>query len=142
MFEAVGQEYWPVYFGKISSVLAPGGKAGLQIITIEDALFGGYNKRTDFIQKYIFPGGMLPSEAALKPVIAEAGLSWSAVERFGLSYAATLAEWMRRFDIAWPGIARMGFDERFRRLWRFYLAYCEAGFRSRRTDVIQLVLET
>ncbi|WP_374274251.1 class I SAM-dependent methyltransferase [Brevundimonas sp.] len=141
MFEAVGQEYWPAYFGKIQRSLTAGGKAGLQIITIEDALFGGYNKRTDFIQKYIFPGGMLPSEATLKPVIAGAELSWSAVERFGLSYAETLAEWMRRFDAAWPGIARMGFDERFRRLWRFYLAYCEAGFRSRRTDVIQLVLE-
>ncbi len=140
MFEAVGQEYWPAYFNKIAEVLEPGGKAGLQIITIDDALFGGGAKRTDFIQKYIFPGGMLPSEAALKPVIERAGLTWAAIERYGPSYAETLAEWDRRFQAAWPRIARMGFDERFRRLWRFYLAYCEAGFRSGRTDVVQLVL--
>ncbi|HWQ85088.1 cyclopropane-fatty-acyl-phospholipid synthase family protein [Brevundimonas sp.] len=141
MFEAVGMEYWPAYFDRIHDVLKPGGKAGLQIITIDDALFGGYNKRTDFIQKYIFPGGMLPSEEALKPVIDRAGLAWRAVERFGRDYADTLRLWDERFQGAWGEISRMkGFDERFRRLWRFYLAYCEAGFRSARTDVIQLVL--
>jgi cyclopropane-fatty-acyl-phospholipid synthase len=141
MFEAVGIEYWPAYFGKIHDVLEPGGRAGLQIITIEDSLFGGYNKRTDFIQKYIFPGGMLPSEESLKPVIDRAGLGWSKVERFGQDYAETLKLWDERFQAAWDDIRRMGgFDERFRRLWRFYLAYCEAGFRSARTDVIQLSL--
>ena len=141
MFEAVGMEYWPAYFGKIHDVLEPGGRAGLQIITIENALFGGYNKRTDFIQKYIFPGGMLPSEESLKPVIAGAGLDWRDVERFGQDYAETLKLWDERFQGAWGDIRRMGgFDERFRRLWRFYLAYCEAGFRSARTDVIQLAL--
>jgi len=141
MFEAVGQEYWPAYFGKIHDVLEPGGSAGLQIITIDDALFGGYNKRTDFIQKYIFPGGMLPSEESLKPVIHQADLNWREVERFGQDYADTLKIWDERFQAAWDDIRRMGgFDERFRRLWRFYLAYCEAGFRSARTDVIQLVL--
>ena len=141
MFEAVGLEYWPAYFGKIHDVLEPGGVAGLQIITIEDALFGGYNKRTDFIQKYIFPGGMLPSEESLKPVIGGAGLEWRDVERFGRDYADTLKLWDERFQAAWGDIRRMGgFDERFRRLWRFYLAYCEAGFRSARTDVIQLAL--
>jgi cyclopropane-fatty-acyl-phospholipid synthase len=141
MFEAVGQEYWPAYFGKIHDVLEPGGRAGLQIITIEDALFDDYNRRTDFIQKYIFPGGMLPSEARLKPVIDRAGLGWSSIERFGQDYADTLKLWDERFQAAWGDIRRMGgFDERFRRLWRFYLAYCEAGFRSARTDVIQLAL--
>ncbi len=141
MFEAVGIEYWPAYFGKIHDVLEPGGVAGLQIITIDDALFGGYNKRTDFIQKYIFPGGMLPSEESLKPVIDRAGLDWRNVERFGQDYADTLKLWDERFQAAWGDIRRMGgFDERFRRLWRFYLAYCEAGFRSARTDVIQLAL--
>ena len=141
MFEAVGMEYWPTYFGKIHDVLEPGGRAGLQIITIDDALFGGYNKRTDFIQKYIFPGGMLPSEASLKPVIDQTGLGWLHVERFGQDYADTLKLWDERFQAAWDDIRRMGgFDERFRRLWRFYLAYCEAGFRSARTDVIQLAL--
>ncbi|MDP3656540.1 MAG: cyclopropane-fatty-acyl-phospholipid synthase family protein [Brevundimonas sp.] len=141
MFEAVGMEYWPAYFGKIHDVLEPGGVAGLQIITIDDALFGGYNKRTDFIQKYIFPGGMLPSEESLRPVIDRAGLDWRDVERFGQDYAETLKLWDERFQGAWGDIRRMGgFDERFRRLWRFYLAYCEAGFRSARTDVIQLAL--
>ena len=141
MFEAVGQEYWPAYFGKIHEVLKPGGRAGLQIITIDDAVFAGYRKRTDFIQKYIFPGGMLPSEAALQPVVAAAGLDWRGVERFGQDYAETLRLWDERFQAAWEDIRRIGgFDERFRRLWRFYLAYCEAGFRSARTDVIQLGL--
>ncbi len=141
MFEAVGQEYWPTYFGKIHDVLKPGGLAGLQIITIQDELFEEYARRTDFIQKYVFPGGMLPSEDRLKPVIAREGLTWSAVERFGQDYAETLKLWDQRFQSVWPDIRRMGgFDERFRRLWRFYLAYCEAGFRSARTDVIQLAL--
>ncbi len=141
MFEAVGQEYWPTYFGKIHDILAPGGRAGLQIITIQDALFAEYNRRTDFIQKYVFPGGMLPSEEKLKPVIERAGLDWRTIERFGLDYADTLKLWDERFQAAWSEISRMpGFDERFRRLWRFYLAYCEAGFRSRRTDVVQLAL--
>ncbi|RZJ00591.1 MAG: class I SAM-dependent methyltransferase [Brevundimonas sp.] len=141
MFEAVGQEYWPAYFDKIHDVLEPGGRAGLQIITIDDPLFEEYNRRTDFIQKYIFPGGMLPSEKRLQPVIARSGLDWNAVERFGQDYADTLGVWDQRFQDAWPDIRRMGgFDERFRRLWRFYLAYCEAGFRSARTNVIQLAL--
>lgn len=141
MFEAVGKEYWPAYFGKIHEVLGPGGRAGLQIITIQDALFDEYNARTDFIQKYVFPGGMLPSEERLRPVVAAAGLAWEAVERFGLDYAETLKRWDERFQGAWAEIRRLDrFDERFRRLWRFYLAYCEAGFRSRRTDVVQLAL--
>jgi cyclopropane-fatty-acyl-phospholipid synthase len=141
MFEAVGKEYWPAYFGKIHDVLTPGGVAGLQIITIQDALFDEYNARTDFIQKYVFPGGMLPSEERLAPVTKAAGLTWQAVERFGQDYAETLKLWDERFQAAWGDISRMnGFDERFRRLWRFYLAYCEAGFRSARTDVIQLTL--
>jgi len=141
MFEAVGREYWPTYFDKIHAVLKPGGRAGLQIITIQDAMFDNYSARTDFIQKYVFPGGMLPSEARLRPVIEQAGLTWDDQQRFGLDYAATLKLWDERFQAAWCEIRRMGgFDERFRRLWRFYLAYCEAGFRARRTDVIQLAL--
>lgn len=141
MFEAVGEEYWPTYFGKIHDVLAPGGRAALQIITIHDKVFRDYRTRTDFIQKYIFPGGMLPSEAALKPVVAAAGLGWDGVARFGQSYAQTLHRWDQRFQAAWEDIRHMGgFDERFRKLWRFYLAYCEAGFRTGRTDVIHLAL--
>jgi len=140
MFEAVGEEYWPAYFGKIHQVLTPGGRAGLQIITIQDDQFEAYRSRTDFIQKYIFPGGVLPSEAALKPVVEKAGLAWGSVGRFGQSYADTLAEWGERFQAAWDEIQPLGFDERFRRLWAFYLSYCEAGFRSGRTNVIQLEL--
>ena len=143
MFEAVGREYWPTYFQKVHDVLKPGGRAGLQIITIQDDLFDEYDVRTDFIQKYVFPGGSLPSEARMAPVVESAGLNRTAVERFGGDYADTLAEWMRRFDAAWTEIRQDGqaFDDRFRRLWRFYLAYCEAGFRSGRTDVIQIALD-
>lgn len=142
MFEAVGREYWPAYFQKVHDVLKPGGRAGLQIITIQDDLFDEYDARTDFIQKYVFPGGSLPSEGRMAPSIEEAGLNRTAAERFGLDYAETLAEWMRRFDAAWTAICQddQAFDDRFRRLWRFYLAYCEAGFRSGRTDVIQIAL--
>ena len=141
MFEAVGEEYWPTYFNKIREVLAPAGRAALQIITIQDSVFPRYRRRTDFIQKYIFPGGMLPSEAALRPIVAGAGLQWGEVARFGQSYADTLHRWDQRFQAAWEDIRQMPrFDERFRKLWRFYLGYCEAGFRTGRTDVIQLAL--
>jgi cyclopropane-fatty-acyl-phospholipid synthase len=140
MFEAVGQEYWPTYFNKIRDVLAPGGRAGLQIITIRDDIFERYRTSTDFIQKYIFPGGVLPSEERLKAVIARSNLGWGAVDRFGEAYADTLGLWGRKFQAAWSEIAPLGFDERFRRLWAFYLAYCEAGFRTGRTDVIQVEL--
>lgn len=143
MFEAVGREYWPTYFAKVREVLKPGGRVGLQVITIQEDLFDEYDDRTDFIQKYVFPGGSLPSEARMAPVLDRAGLSTAGVERFGFDYADTLAEWARRFEAAWGDIVRngAGFDDRFRRLWRFYLAYCEAGFRSGRTDVIQMALE-
>ena len=140
MFEAVGERYWPAYFAKIREVLVPGGKAGLQVITIRDQDFARYRRRADFIQKYIFPGGMLPSEQRLREETARAGLGWESISRFGQDYADTLAEWLRNFDAAWDGIEPLGFDEKFRRLWRFYLAYCEAGFRTGRTDVVQLAL--
>ncbi|MGH6955090.1 MAG: class I SAM-dependent methyltransferase [Caulobacteraceae bacterium] len=140
MFEAVGEEYWPAYFDKIREVLSPGGRAGLQIITIRDELFAHYRARADFIQKYVFPGGMLPSEKRLKEETARAGLEWRDIVRFGQNYADTLAEWARRFETAWDEIKGLGFDERFGRLWRFYLGYCEAGFRTERTNVVQLSL--
>jgi cyclopropane-fatty-acyl-phospholipid synthase len=140
MFEAVGEAYWPTYFGKVHDLLVPGGRAGLQIITIEDDLFEDYKRQADFIQKYVFPGGMLPSESRLRQEIDRAGLAWQSASRFGLDYARTLAEWARRFQDSWQTIAPLGFDERFRRLWLFYLAYCEAGFRTHRTDVIQVSL--
>ncbi|MFL5298011.1 MAG: class I SAM-dependent methyltransferase [Phenylobacterium sp.] len=140
MFEAVGEQYWPAYFGKIHESLTPGGRAGLQIITIRDEDFEAYRGRADFIQNYIFPGGMLPSEERLRKVTAKAGLAWTAISRFGQDYADTLAEWHRNFDAAWGDIRHLGFDERFRKLWKFYLSYCEAGFRNERTNVVQLSL--
>ena len=140
MFEAVGERYWPTYFGKIHDLLTPGGRAALQVITIRDELFDHYRSRADFIQKYVFPGGMLGSEARLRQETDRVGLEWRSVERFGPDYAETLAQWAVRFEQAWNGIRQQGFDERFRRLWRFYLSYCEAGFRTGRTNVIQLGL--
>jgi cyclopropane-fatty-acyl-phospholipid synthase len=140
MFEAVGEKYWPAYFGKLAETLKPGGRAGLQIITIRDDLFASYSSRVDFIQRYVFPGGMLPSVERLKDETARARLSWREVEGFGLDYAETLAAWGERFRAAWSQIRPLGFDERFKRLWQFYLSYCEAGFRTGRTDVVQLSL--
>ena len=140
MFEAVGEKYWPAYFGKISEVLKPGGRAGLQIITIKDELFDNYRKRADFIQRYVFPGGMLASLDRLKEETAKVGLVWSQAEAFGQSYADTLAEWAKRFKAKWTDSRALGFDERFKQLWLFYLSYCEAGFRTGRTDVVQLEL--
>ncbi len=140
MFEAVGERYWPSYFGKIRESLAPGGRAGLQIITIRDEYFEQYRSRADFIQKYIFPGGMLPSESRLMRATEKEGLVWTKIERFGQDYAATLAEWHKTFEARWSNIRALGFDERFRKLWKFYLSYCEAGFRTERTNVIQLSL--
>ncbi|WP_395671560.1 class I SAM-dependent methyltransferase [Phenylobacterium sp.] len=140
MFEAVGEKYWPAYFEKIRDSLTPGGLAGLQIITIRDDMFARYRQRADFIQKYIFPGGMLPSEARLRAATQRAGLLWEGAAGFGSHYADTLAAWTRRFEAAWEEIRGEGFDERFRRLWGFYLGYCEAGFRTGRTDVMQIGL--
>ncbi|MEZ5939629.1 MAG: cyclopropane-fatty-acyl-phospholipid synthase family protein [Hyphomonadaceae bacterium] len=139
MFEAVGEKYWPVYFSKIAEVLRPGGKAALQIITIDDALFHSYRERADFIQTYIFPGGMLPSVGKLEEVAGQAGLDLQTDRMFGLDYARTLGLWAERFSAAWDDIRKLGFDERFRRLWLYYLAYCEAGFRTGRIDVGQFV---
>ncbi len=140
MFEAVGERYWSDYFAKVSSLLKPGGRAALQIITIKDDLFAAYRRRADFIQRYIFPGGMLPSLSRLQEEATQAGLAWEPVHRFGEHYADTLAAWGQRFTAHWEEIRSLGFDERFKRLWRFYLSYCEAGFRTARTDVVQVAL--
>ena len=140
MLEAVGEAYWPVYFRKLGSLLAPGGRAALQVITIREDLFDGYRRRPDFIQLNIFPGGMLPSERRLQQETEQAGFSWTGVRRFGQDYAYTLAEWGRRYVERAADVRAQGFDTRFDRLWRYYLAYCEAGFRTGRTDVVQLGL--
>lgn len=140
MLEAVGEAYWPAYFGKIAEVLRPGGRAAVQTITIRDDLFEDYRSRADFIQRYVFPGGMLPSLARLRKETAAAALEWRGFDAFGRDYDRTLSLWSVAFEANWPRINAQGFDERFRRLWLFYLAYCIAGFRTGRIDVIQLAL--
>ena len=135
MIEAVGERYWPDYFGAIAGRLKQGGCAVLQAITIADDRFEAYRKAADFIQRFVFPGGMLPSREILSRCAAQAGLQIVESETFADSYAATLAEWRRRMLHAWPQIAAQGFDPRFRRLWEYYLCYCEAGFRARTIDV-------
>jgi cyclopropane-fatty-acyl-phospholipid synthase len=135
MIEAVGAESWPVYFATLRDRLTPGGIAVLQAITIDEAHFDAYRLRPDFIQRYIFPGGMLPTAAIIREEAARAGLSLQAGQRFGESYATTLWHWLRRFEAGWPEIAKLGFDERFRRLWTYYLTYCAAGFEAGRIDV-------
>lgn len=139
MFEAVGEHYWQTYFRQLSRCLKPGGKAGLQIITIQDRMFRDYARRPDFIQRYVFPGGMLPSPTRLADMGRKLGLDLTRQKIFGQDYARTLAEWQTRFRDAWPRIAPLGFDDRFRRLWEFYLHYCEAGFRSGNIDVRQMI---
>jgi len=140
MFEAVGEKYWPAYFGKVRDSLAPGGRAALQIITIADTWFERYRRGVDFIQRYIFPGGMLPSPSALERETKRAGLVLERQDFFGLHYAQTLALWNQRFQGAWAEIAPLGYDLRFKRMWEFYLAYCEAGFRAKTIDVTQVAL--
>jgi len=135
MIEAVGEAYWPSYFATLRDRLRPGGVAVLQAITIADEAFESYRRGADFIQCCVFPGGMLPCPRVLHEQAARAGLVVEEVQCFGQSYARTLAEWRRRFLAAWPSIAPLGFDEAFRRLWTYYLCYCEAGFRAGRVDV-------
>jgi cyclopropane-fatty-acyl-phospholipid synthase len=140
MFEAVGESYWPSYFETLRRCLAPGGRAVVQTITIDHALFDRYRKGTDFIQQYIFPGGMLPSPEAFEGGARHAGLAVDERFAFGQDYARTLAEWRETFVANLPRITAQGFDTRFARTWEFYLAYCEAGFAQRSTDVVQFTL--
>ena len=137
MIEAVGERYWPDYFAMLKRHVAPGGSALVQAIVIADDFFETYRSRPDFIQTYIFPGGMLLSPQRLGDQCRRAGLKIAELYSFGLDYAHTLEAWLGRFDDVADQVARLGFDERFRRMWRYYLAYCAAGFSTRRTDVLQ-----
>jgi cyclopropane-fatty-acyl-phospholipid synthase len=139
MFEAVGEKYWPVFFSSLRGRLKPGGTAGLQVITINEGAFPAYRARPDFIQRYVFPGGMLPTPQILKRLGADHGLAHLGERIFAQDYARTLAEWRDRFRASWTRIVPLGFDERFRRLWEFYLHYCEAGFRAEHIDVRQVI---
>ena len=140
MFEAVGEAYWPAYFDTLRRCLVPGGRAVVQTITIEDSLFERYRRGTDFIQQYIFPGGMLPSPAVFERGAGRAGLAVEDRFAFGRDYARTLQLWREAFVANLPRITAQGFDTRFARTWEFYLAYCEAGFAKRTTDVVQFSL--
>ncbi|WP_297443640.1 cyclopropane-fatty-acyl-phospholipid synthase family protein [Acidocella sp.] len=130
MLEAVGEAYWPTYFAALRARLKPGGKAVLQVITIDAARYHAYRRTPDFIQRHIFPGGMLLPNAEIGIQARRAGLTQGRVLRFGASYAHTLAAWRARFLAAWPRLEALGFDARFKRLWTYYLAYCEAGFAT------------
>lgn len=135
MIEAVGESHWPEYFQVLHDRLKPGGLGVIQAITISPAYFDTYRRTPDFIQRYIFPGGMLPTVERMGCHAQNSGLRFETIEAFGSSYADTLADWRRRFLEAWPRISMQGYDERFKRMWIYYLTYCEAGFRQGTIDV-------
>jgi cyclopropane-fatty-acyl-phospholipid synthase len=141
MVEAVGQRWWPAYLDTVARALKPGGRAAIQYIAIDDALFDAYADSADFIQAYVFPGGMLISESRFRALAEAAGLKWTEQHSFGLHYAETLKRWRERFDAAVAeGRLPAGFDRRFVELWRYYLMYCEGGFRGGGIDVAQVTL--
>lgn len=140
MFEAVGERYWPAYFGKIRDLLKPGGRAAIQTITIAEPYFKKYKKSGDAIRSFIFPGGMLPTESAFAASAASKGLKTENTCRFGKDYAKTLDIWRERFDAALPALTPMGYDNAFARMWRFYLCASSAGFRTGRVNVMQTEL--
>jgi cyclopropane-fatty-acyl-phospholipid synthase len=141
MMESIPQRLWDPFFGQLRERVRPGGTVGLQLIMVADRHWQSSNEHPDFVRRYIFPGGQVPSLGVLRGLARRHGLTWRDDEGFGRSYARTLATWLANFDDAWPRIREMGFDDRFRRMWRYYLAYCAAGFASGRTDVRQIVLD-
>jgi cyclopropane-fatty-acyl-phospholipid synthase len=141
MFEAVGREYWPTFFDTVRRQLAHGGRACIQTITIRDDLFERYLSSSDFIQQYIFPGGLLPSPSAFRAAAARAGLTVVDELTFGADYGETLQRWRQSFLTAEPAVRALGFDTRFVRIWEFYLAYCEAAFATGNTSVVQFTLQ-
>jgi cyclopropane-fatty-acyl-phospholipid synthase len=140
MFEAVGESHWSEYFRSIAACLKPNGKACIQTIVIAEDLFERYRNSTDFIQQYVFPGGMLPSRQAFIIEADKAGLQIDAEFAFGIDYAKTLGIWFEQFNAKLPEIKQLGFDEAFIRLWNFYLMYCAAGFSEQTIDVVQFTL--
>ena len=140
MFEAVGKKYWEKYFDIVKSSLANSGKAALQIITIDESRSFKYQNQPDFIQQYIFPGGMLPTKQELKIINHTVGLDLREIKSFGLSYAKTLKLWNNQFQHSWQELVKLGFNNRFKRMWEFYLSYCETGFLSESTDVSHFLI--
>ncbi|MGX9354266.1 class I SAM-dependent methyltransferase [Roseobacteraceae bacterium S113] len=141
MFEAVGEKYWPVYFDAVRNLLKPGKNATLQIITVQDRRWEVYKRGVDFIQKYIFPGGMLPAPKVLRAEVEKAGLKVERSVEFGHSYDITLRRWHETFNAKWDQVAAMGFDDRFRRMWNFYLTSCASTFRFENCDVTQITIQ-
>jgi cyclopropane-fatty-acyl-phospholipid synthase len=141
MFEAVGERYWPVYFQTLRDCLKPGRQATLQIITVGDERWQAYRRGVDFIQKYIFPGGMLPSPSVLRAEVEKAGLEVRGSIEFGESYSLTLRRWHETFTRRWPEVRQLGFDERFKRMWDFYLASCAGAFQGGNCDVTQITVK-
>jgi cyclopropane-fatty-acyl-phospholipid synthase len=141
MFEAVGEEWWPTYFEQVRRCLRPGGRAALQVITIDDAAFQRYRENADFIQLYIFPGGMLPPVPRFNTLVEAAGLVRLEQDFFGMDYALTLRRWFDEVRRSTEIIQALGYADDFLRMWRYYLAYCEVGFRTRRVDLMQTILE-
>ena len=140
MFEAVGSEYWNTFFKKVESVLKPKGSISLQLITIDDKIYDVYKINPDFIQKYIFPGGMLPSMKVLKNILGNTSLNIKSIDSYANDYAKTLNIWNKQFNQNWSKIEKLGFDERFKLLWNYYLSYCEGGFLSKNIDLKQINL--
>ncbi len=140
MIEAVGESFWPSYFQQLHDLVKPNGQIALQAITIDESRFEGYRSSTDFIQQYIFPGGMLASPTRLRKEVEQVGLQWCDALAFGHDYAETLLRWRQLFEQNLEQIRAQGFDEGFIKIWRFYYVYCEAGFLSNRTSVYQLHL--
>ena len=140
MFEAVGKKYWEKYFDVIKNSLVNSGKAALQIITIDEKRSLNYQNQPDFIQQYIFPGGMLPTKKELLEINQKVGLDFSEIKSFGQSYAKTLNMWNNQFQNSWQDLLLLGFNKRFKRMWEFYLAYCETGFISKSTDVSHFLI--
>lgn len=141
MIESIPGSRWPEFFDTLRERLNPGGRIGLQAITIADHHWDVSDSNPDFVRRYIFPGGQIPSPKGLRELARARGMTWVGNFQFGTSYARTLATWRENFESAWPSISAMGFDDDFRRLWRYYLSYCEGGFRSGRIDVGQIILE-
>ena len=141
MFEAVGREYWKIFFEKIKTILKPNGNVGLQLITIDDKIYNVYKNNPDFIQKYIFPGGMLPSVEVLKNIIENTSFRINSINSYSNDYAKTLNIWNKEFNRNWTKIEKLGFDERFKLLWNYYLSYCEGGFLSKNIDLKQINLK-
>jgi len=141
MIEAVGQNYLDSYFNTIKNNLTPSGTVGIQAITIDDSLFNRYKNKKDFIQQYIFPGGFLPSKGELQNYVDKNGLKFGEYNSYANHYSETLIIWREIFNKKWDLIKKQGFDLKFKRMWEFYLSYCEAGFKSKNIDLIQFSLQ-